>query len=205
MATSGANSSEDSTSRKRRRTGKSVRSNVPPKGPPNERKEYTRNRPEEWGESFLQDYAKHGSITKAAAVAGVARDTVYKRRSEVPEFREAMEIAREYYREWLKEEIDRRAVSGTLEETVRVQEDADGNTLTTITRTNRVSDTMLIFHAKAMMPEIYGDRLRVEQIRVDDVITDIATDRHLPVDIVALNVERIARQQMEKLGRKAAK
>lgn len=174
------------------------------KPPGKGRKEYSVLGPDEWGPIFLLKYSKCGSLTRAATSAGVARDTVYKRRRDDPEFAAAMEEAKEYYRDSLIGEIDERGNSGALKETVVTKEDADGNVTTTVTRTLEKSDTLLIFQAKAWMPEMYGDRLRVEQANIDDLVTEVAARQNLPPEVIALSVERIARGLMDKQKKERA-
>jgi hypothetical protein len=57
---------------------------------------------EPWYPVFLCELATRGLMGLAAARAGVHRSTVYRRRDANPDFADEIEVAREYYRDYLE-------------------------------------------------------------------------------------------------------
>jgi hypothetical protein len=106
-------------------------------------------------ELFLEHYRKNANMTAAAQAAGVTRQTVHDWRNADEEFAAQMLDASEAANDALREEIRRRGVDGWDERLVSA-----GKDMGTI---HKYSDTLLIFHAKARMPE-YRDKLQVNAV-----------------------------------------
>lgn len=103
-------------------------------------------------DAFLEDFARHGIIAKACKTAGIERMTVYQWKEHSETFLLRFNQAFEDAKDNIRAEIYRRAHDG-YEEDVLV-----GGKVHTI---RKVSDTLLIFHAKMLMPE-YRDKQQVE-------------------------------------------
>lgn len=108
-------------------------------------------------------YEHYGTISQAASRAGISRQTVYDWQKD-KEFAAEFEEAERAYCEWLEAEIRRRAVDGVEKPviyqgklcTVKVGRKTVPLTI------NEKSDTLLIFHAKAKMPDKYRDNVHHE-------------------------------------------
>ena len=96
-------------------------------------------------EAFLEAYAVHGTITGAAQAIGATRRIHYNWLNEDPEYPEKFEAARESYKETLKNEIHRRAIHGQDKPVIYKGQIHDWY--------KEMSDNLLMFHAKAHMPE----------------------------------------------------
>ncbi len=95
----------------------------------------------EWTATFLTHLRFRGSISAAARATRVGRRTVYDLRAREPWFDKMIkEIAEECVEE-VESTLYQRAVSGA-------------------------SDTAIIFFLKTRKPEVYGDKLRAEQIEL---------------------------------------
>ena len=104
---------------------------------------------------FLQSYVLCGSIsdaTQAVVVRGVPmeRSTPARWAREFPEFADKMAVAREEVNDQIEKEIYRRAVDGWDEPVYQ-----GGAQVGTI---HKYDSTLLIFMAKANMPEKYRDK-----------------------------------------------
>lgn len=100
-------------------------------------------------ETFLTEYAKHGNVTAACKKAAIHRATCYRWQEHDETFSLRYEHAKAEYCDKLRQEIDRRATQGWLEPVVSAGK--------LVTRVRKYSDTLLIFQAKAHMPE-YRDK-----------------------------------------------
>lgn len=89
----------------------------------------------DWTAAFLSVLQKSGTVRSACEMAGIARNTVYKRREIDPEFDAAWKEAKEDFADSLEERALSRAMS---------KDDP--------------SDTMVIFMLKAARPEKYRER-----------------------------------------------
>lgn len=94
---------------------------------------------------FLEAYAEHANVRLAARGAGIHRSTVYEWQEHDPDFDFAFNQAKEDARDVLRAEIYRRAKEGWDEPVYQQGLYAGG--------VHKYSDTLLIFHAKMMMPE----------------------------------------------------
>lgn len=94
---------------------------------------------------FLEEFAKHAIVLTAARSAGVSRQMVYKWLEHDQDFSFAYNLAKEDARDVLRTEIYRRAKEGWDEKVYQL-----GNFAGTV---HKYSDTLLIFHSKALMPE----------------------------------------------------
>lgn len=104
-------------------------------------------------ELFLDAFAEHGIVLKAAQAAGVDRRTVYKWLEHDETFTFAYNQAKENARDVVRAEIHRRAIEGWDEEVYQLAQFAG--------TVRKYSDTLLIFHAKALMEE-YREKHHVD-------------------------------------------
>lgn len=102
---------------------------------------------------FLESYAKHANIRVSARDAGIHRSTVYDWQEHDQDFSFAFNLAKEDAKDVLREEIYKRGKEGWDEEVYQF-----GLLAGTV---HKYSDTLLIFHAKAMMPE-YRDKQSID-------------------------------------------
>ncbi len=132
-------------------------------------------------EAFLAAFAETGIITTSAEEAGIDRTTVYEWQEHDERFSLRFNEARERSNDYLRAEIYRRAVEGVEEPLVSnghlVYEyepllndagepllDDKGKPImkrSAQIKLRKYSDTLLIFHAKARMPE-YREKQQVE-------------------------------------------
>lgn len=103
---------------------------------------------------FLAAYCEYGTITKAAQVAGIDRGTHYHWMEDDEEYPAWFEKAEQLASEKIEAEIKRRAIDGILKP-VFYQGKIVGHV-------KEYSDNLLMFYAKAAMPEKYMDRVRNE-------------------------------------------
>lgn len=113
---------------------------------------------EQW-DSFFELLAETGNVTFSALEAGFTKNTVYvhlrkARKDDNTEFLERWAEAKELGKQSLRDEIQRRAVLG-VEEDVYYKGQVVG-------QKKVYSDTLLIFQAKAVMPEEYSERKVVD-------------------------------------------
>lgn len=92
-----------------------------------------------WRQPFLEALEDTGAITIAAQRAGVHRSTVYEARDKDEDFRKALVEVQERCLERVEATAYQRARDGA-------------------------SDTAVIFWLKSRKPEVYGDRLRAEEV-----------------------------------------
>lgn len=101
---------------------------------------------------FLDSFTHHGIVTHAARDAGIHRKTVYDWLEHDEDFSFAFNQAKEAAKDEIRAEIRRRGHDG-FDEQVLV-----GGKIHTV---HKYSDTLLIFHAKMLMPE-YRDKSQIE-------------------------------------------
>lgn len=111
---------------------------------------------------FLESLAEHGIISLACKKAHINRSTFY-RWKEKPQFKKLYDTALEDAKDNIKAEIYRRAHDGVEEPVYQL-----GKYCGT---TTKYSDTLLIFHAKMLMPE-YRDKQQVEHSGKIDIKTE---------------------------------
>ena len=116
-------------------------------------------------ETFLNTYATRGNATAGCGAAGVGRTSINRWLERDEAFSTRYEQAKAKYCDRLRQEIDRRAVNGVLKPVYY-----QGEKVGTI---REYSDTLLIFQAKAKMPE-YREKVQVEQTGVWDMQTLVA-------------------------------
>lgn len=102
---------------------------------------------------FLEAYAEHANVKVAAEDAGIHRSTVYEWLEHDQDFSFAYNLAKEDAKDTLRAEIYRRAKEGWEEPVYQL-----GYLAGTV---QKYSDTLLIFHAKMLMPE-YRDKQQVD-------------------------------------------
>lgn len=111
-------------------------------------------------DKFLQAYAEGSSVSGAAKVAGVDRNTVYNWKANSPEFTKRFLEAYEMGNDAIDDEIARRAIKGYQVPVVsagKLVYDKDGNPLTE----TRYSDPLLTLLAKSRMNK-YKDRQEID-------------------------------------------
>lgn len=122
-------------------------------------------------ETFLKTFRDCCSVRKAAEVAGIDRGTVYDWRRAYPDFAKRFEEAELDANDHIRDEIVRRAVTGWEEPVVSA-----GKLVTTV---HKYSDTLLIFLAKARMPNEFRDNVTVNgnlTVGAYRVIEEASTD-----------------------------
>lgn len=102
---------------------------------------------------FLASFAQHGIVTRACRDAEIDRSTVYQWKEHDAEFLVRYNNALEEARDAIREEIRRRAQDGWDEDVYQLGRYAG--------KVHKYSDTLLIFHAKMLMPE-YRDKQQIE-------------------------------------------
>ena len=117
--------------------------------------------------AFLAAYAECGTVTRAAEIAGIDRQTYYDWSKSDPEFVKAAEAAYDMAGERLEQEARRRAVEG-VQKPVWYQ----GRECGVVTE---YSDTLLIFLLKGAKPDKYQERVRNDV----NVLQGIAQDGHV--------------------------
>jgi transposase len=98
---------------------------------------------------FIAAYAEQANVMVAARAAGIHRSTVYDWLEHDEDFSFAYNQAKEDAKDVLRAEIHRRAVEGWEEMLVSAGK--------FMGKVRKYSDTLLIFHSKALMPE-YRDK-----------------------------------------------
>ncbi len=102
---------------------------------------------------FLDVFAEHGNVLLSSQKAGINRVTVYRWLEHDEDFFFAFNQAKEDAKDVLRAEIYRRGKEGYDEPVYHL-----GRYQGTV---RKYSDTLLIFHAKALMPE-YRDKSQVD-------------------------------------------
>jgi hypothetical protein len=141
--------------------------------------------------AFLDAFAKTAIVLTSAQEAGISRRTVYEWLEHDEAFSLAFNQAKEDARDVLRAEIYRRAKEGW-------DEPVWGPTALKGT-VRKYSDTLLIFHAKAMMPE-YREK---SQVDVNTYGGDMAAFRELVLSALAAYPEAkeaLAERLMKKAG-----
>lgn len=98
---------------------------------------------------FIETYSRVGVVTDAAKAAGVPRERIYQWQEHDETFALRFNLAKEAYCDTLRREIHRRAIEG-VEKPVYQR----GFRIDTV---REYSDALLMFHAKAKMPEYRQD------------------------------------------------
>jgi hypothetical protein len=111
---------------------------------------------------FLAAYAETGSVTRAAAVAGVTRPRIYEWQEHDLEFAAGFRDAETQAIEALEAEARTRATSGAK----IVREVWRGDRLIERVVEYRPSDAVLVKLLQALKPDKYGDRLAVTQTQI---------------------------------------
>lgn len=104
-------------------------------------------------DAFLASFAQHGIVSRACKDADIDRSLVYQWKEHDDEFLMRYNLALEEAKDAIREEVRRRAQDGWDEEVYQL-----GKYAGTV---HKYSDTLLIFHAKMLMPE-YRDKQQVE-------------------------------------------
>jgi hypothetical protein len=102
---------------------------------------------------FLEEFGQHGNITMAARAAHVERKTIYRWKENSDRFLLRYNQAFEEAKDNIRHEIYRRGYEGWEE-----SQFSAGKRMGTI---RKYSDTLLIFHAKMLMPE-YREKQSLE-------------------------------------------
>jgi hypothetical protein len=127
--------------------------------------------------AFLESFVTVGTITHAAASAGVERQRHYEWLEADPDYTVAFEAAQDAAAEVLVREARRRAVEGVDEAIVyqgKIQQDATGQPASV----KRFSDILLIFLMKGAMPEVYRDNFHITgSVELDTLVGKLAAGR----------------------------
>ena len=108
--------------------------------------------------NFLGRFAEDGNVTEACKAAGVSRTIVYQWKDKNKAFAELFAEAEAQSNDAIRAEIYRRAVTGWQEPMVSA-----GKLVCNVTK---YSDALLMFHAKARMPE-YREKQPDVNVTVD--------------------------------------
>ncbi len=137
---------------------------------------------------FLAAYAQHGNVLLSAQEAGINRTTVYTWLEHDEDFFFAYNQAKEDAKDVLRAEIYRRGVAGWDEDVYQL-----GKYRGTV---RKYSDTLLIFHSKALMQE-YREKQQLDVTMPGQVQRDAAlqslTDEE--IEILERASSRITRQE----------
>jgi hypothetical protein len=109
-----------------------------------------------WASNFLEALIDKGTVNSAAKAVGVQRTTPYALRKRDASFAEAWAEAEEASTQKLEAEAIRRATEG-IEKPVTIAGKRE------VIRT--YSDTLLIFLLKARRPDVYRERIEVDDKR----------------------------------------
>lgn len=131
-------------------------------------------------ELFLDSFAENANVMLSARAAGIHRSTVYEWLEHDQDFSLAFNQAKENAKDVLRAEIKRRAVDGWDEEVYQLAQYAG--------TVRKYSDTLLIFHAKMLIPE-YRDKQTVD---VNANVTGSLQNSDLSNDLRLLNDEQLA-------------
>lgn len=123
-------------------------------------------------DKYCEELRLHGEKPLAREAVGVSSSTVNRHRMNDDEFREAEDRAMELYRASVHKEIHRRAIDG-------VEEPIYHNGARVGWKT-RYSDQLLLAHAKRHSPELYGDKIRVDQTTHVDGALGLALEKLSP-------------------------
>lgn len=104
-------------------------------------------------DAFLASFAQHGIVSRACRDADIDRSAVYQWKEHDAEFLVRYNLALEDAKDAIREEIRRRAHDGWDEDVYQL-----GKYAGTV---HKYSDTLLIFHAKMLMPE-YREKQQIE-------------------------------------------
>ena len=136
---------------------------------------------------FLAELRRSANVTRAAALIGAHRSTVYVWRDNDEDFAREWDHACEAYAEdVLEKEADRRAIQGVHH---RTYFDKDGKN---IGEERRYSDTLLIFRLKGLKPKVYKDIASgvVEHKHSGTVQHTVTLDQRLALAHAALEERR---------------
>ena len=142
--------------------------------------------------AFLAAYAQTGNKSRAAAMAGIVKQTIYTRQwREDAEFQKALKLAKEMACVVLEDEATRRAVEG-VERPVGWYKGKPGGVV------REYSDNLLMFRLKALLPDKYRERAEVrgsiasiELTKLPDHLLARIADGEHPLSVLA-SVEPIA-------------
>jgi hypothetical protein len=128
---------------------------------------------------FLEAYCRTGLVCESCRQAGISYQTHYRWLADDPEYRRHIEDAKRAVCVLVDDEIINRAVHGIEEPIVYQGEiqyklDANGKRTDRPVTIRRYSDTLLIFAAKALMPEKYRDNYKL------DVTSNVTVPRQDP-------------------------
>lgn len=140
--------------------------------------------------AFCAALAETCNVGKACAAVGIARQTAYEWRDEIPEFAERWDKALKVGVSALEDEAHRRAFEGVDDPLTHQGQftylppdpDAGEGAKPVIATVKKYSDTLAIFLLKAHDPEKYRDNAKIEmsghlavsQLSDDDIKAEIA-------------------------------
>jgi hypothetical protein len=125
---------------------------------------------ESWYSAFLEALRQFGTVKTACEVAGISRSTAFEARDSLEWFAQHWKEALAEFDDSLRDEVIRRGRDGWLEPVIHngqyqfqdIARDVMGNPIRVPVMVRKFDSTLLIFEAKARMPETYRDRWSVE-------------------------------------------
>lgn len=147
----------------------------------------TREKPK-WIPKFLDGFAEQKTVSAASKLAGINRSTVYERRKTDPEFEEQFLDVEEEITQALEREAMRRAAEGVTRPIFHLGKE--------IGVERKFSDTLLIFLLKARRPDVYRERIDIQDERERSERAEIAraSDAELDARLVGFdNVTSISK------------
>ena len=128
--------------------------------------------------AFLAAFSETGNVRLACKAAKVSRSRHYQWRDEDPEYRKAVDLAKEDAADLLEEEARRRAVEG-VEEPVGWYKGQAGGTVP------KYSNDLLKFLLRGLRPEKYRER---QEVAVTGSLANIDLDKlmaRLPDELIS--------------------
>ena len=126
--------------------------------------------------AFCAALSETCNVGKACAAVGIARQTAYEWRREIPEFEEAWDKALKVGFSVLEDEMHRRAIEGNQEPVFHLGKQVGA--------VSKYSDTLAIFLAKAHNPERYRENSRLEL--AGSVAIGTMTEDEIKAELAAL-------------------
>ncbi len=136
--------------------------------------------------AFLAAYAQTGNKSRAAAMAGIVKQTLYTRQwREDAQFQAALERAKVMAAEAFEDEVARRALEG-VERLTGWYRGAPGGVA------RDYSDNLLMFALKALLPDKYGNRVaargsiaEIDYKKLPDHLLQRISDGEHPLSVLA--------------------
>lgn len=148
-----------------------------------------RPRRTDWQEKFLEAYGLMGIQTEACRSAGVHTATVIRERERDEGFAALFAEAEQKANGVLLRYLHERATSGQRVKRTETKTKPDGTVEVTVVETSLISTPALLALAKARMPEMFDDRLRVAHTGGDGGAIQIEALTTIDAAIARLSAE----------------